>query len=280
MIVERLSVYPVTGTRALDEKIVTLGPSGFLGDRAYVVYDPETHQRLSNKPGECPELMRIQTYRGSLRPVLFFHNEQGERTDSYDLSDLHVYPSEGEPVTVDEFGDQTPCRDMGEVPAKILSNFLGRTVRLALKSGDWLQGKDGLIAPAARKNRPVHLITRASMDALAGQLRPNEDAARRFRPNVVIGGKVGEPDIEQTWRHIQVGSAVLRVIEPTVRCLVTGQDPLSGIRLNDVPRLFPEFPQMDVGGDRSKPTKGIYAVLDSPVQRVEINVNDPIKVLE
>jgi len=66
---------------------------------------------------------------------------------------------------------------------------------------------------------PVHLLVRATLDACAA-VRPDVDwDVRRFRPNLVVD--LDAPAwAEQAWvgRRLEVGSAVLEVTGPMVRC--------------------------------------------------------------
>lgn len=66
---------------------------------------------------------------------------------------------------------------------------------------------------------PIHLISRSTLDACAAA-RPELDwDVRRFRPNLVLDLAV-EPWEEQAWvgRDLALGTAVLRVTMPMVRC--------------------------------------------------------------
>jgi len=66
---------------------------------------------------------------------------------------------------------------------------------------------------------PVHLVTTATLAALA-ERRPDLDwDARRFRPNLVVANE-GEPFAEQGWvgGRLGVGEVVLEVRQATVRC--------------------------------------------------------------
>ena len=68
---------------------------------------------------------------------------------------------------------------------------------------------------------PVHLLTRSSLDWLAGQ-RPRDGVdRRRFRPNVLIdANETGL--VEDGWvgRELEVGDAILSVSARVVRCVM------------------------------------------------------------
>ena len=66
---------------------------------------------------------------------------------------------------------------------------------------------------------PIHLVTSASLDWLRARLPGSRVDERRFRPNLVIASEWSE----QSWlgKTLHIGSAKLRVSEPTERCGMT-----------------------------------------------------------
>jgi uncharacterized protein len=68
---------------------------------------------------------------------------------------------------------------------------------------------------------PVHLLSVASLTSLAGQNGPYD--VRRFRPNVLVDVDESEAEFpEAAWvgADVRIGSALLRVTIPTIRCVV------------------------------------------------------------
>lgn len=68
---------------------------------------------------------------------------------------------------------------------------------------------------------PIHLMSSVSLKSIAAQDDP--DDVRRFRPNIVVD--VAKPDSEYpeaAWvgGDVRIGSAVMRVTIPTIRCVV------------------------------------------------------------
>jgi len=266
MHVESLTTYPITGAQGYEEVLATFGPSGLLGDRSYVLYDPESASRVSSKPNQSPELMRIKPHRGDRRPILDFHDAHGIKTATIDMQDFLVdgvhFGGRGD-VVVTEFGQETPCIDVGDELAEVFSTFLKKDVRLAEKTAAWNAGELGLLAPAERKTAPYHIVSRASVLYLSDRLgKPDEDLTRRFRPNIVIAGEELEPFDELNWRALRVGDMTLRIVRPTPRCPVPGLDPDTGFNRKDVPKLYGELEKLL--NNRGVPTAvfGVYAVLD------------------
>jgi uncharacterized protein len=112
-----------------------------------------------------------------------------------------------------------------------ISSFLGfeAALRPHVPHGEAAAGR---IAPRYRR-ADILLTTTASMRRLADLLgAPEEVDDRRFRPNIVVDtdtGLSGFVELEWVGREIRIGEAVIRVVEPCVRCPFTtlAQDGLS-----------------------------------------------------
>jgi len=71
---------------------------------------------------------------------------------------------------------------------------------------------------------PVHLLTTASLRALAAKTPGSRFDVRRFRPNVLVeptGGAEGLVEIGWNGRALRVGDAVLSIAMPAMRCSMT-----------------------------------------------------------
>jgi len=69
---------------------------------------------------------------------------------------------------------------------------------------------------------PVHVLTKTSLSTIGAEVGENLDV-RRFRPNVLLAldnPDDGLPESHWTGGHLTVGSAVLNVAMPTVRCVM------------------------------------------------------------
>jgi uncharacterized protein YcbX len=88
--------------------------------------------------------------------------------------------------------------------------------------------------PAQVQGEPVTLAASASFARFSEEAGCEVDR-RRFRMLFEIDGC--EPHEEDGWlgRRVRVGEAVVRVVEPVERCVVTTRDPDTGER--DVPTL-------------------------------------------
>jgi hypothetical protein len=73
---------------------------------------------------------------------------------------------------------------------------------------------------------PLHLLTTASLAALAARNPTSRFDQRRFRPNFLIepeGGRTGFVELDWCGRTITVGGASIKVEYPTMRCSMTAQ---------------------------------------------------------
>jgi len=88
----------------------------------------------------------------------------------------------------------------------------------------------------ALDRNPVSIVSTASVEELGRHLEPGGDVdARRFRMLVEVAG--ARPHEEDEWldRDVRIGEAVVRVNALDARCVITTQDPDTGLR--DIPTL-------------------------------------------
>jgi uncharacterized protein len=74
---------------------------------------------------------------------------------------------------------------------------------------------------------PIVLTTTASLNELNSHLEcPVE--MRRFRPNIVL--ETETPWVEDTWKQLRIAGGHFRITKPCARCVMTTQDPDTGIQ--------------------------------------------------
>lgn len=72
---------------------------------------------------------------------------------------------------------------------------------------------------------PVHLVTEASLATIADALGEADVDARRFRPNIVLGGApTGLPEASWAGADGTIGTAQVHFVMPTVRCVVPSRE--------------------------------------------------------
>ena len=189
--------YPVKSMQGLPTTSLRIGPTGIAGDRHRAVIDTATERVMSAK--RTADLLLARA------------------TD-----DAIVLP-DGTVVDID-----SPNRD------QVLSAWLGRDVTVRTAPGTEHLSYEMTFDPPDDDAEyyeipipegtfldlsPVHLLTTATLEGCAAQ-RPDLDwDLRRFRPNLLIAMD-GAPFVEDEWagRRLEIGTAVLAVTQPTVRC--------------------------------------------------------------
>ncbi len=121
----------------------------------------------------------------------------------------------------------------------------------------------------------VHVITTATLDALARQHPSGTMDPRRFRPNLVVRMDDAPPFVENTWQGrtmIVADQAEIQIITPTPRCAVPTlaqgadlpDDPAvlrTAARLNRIP-IFDGAPLTCVGAYGTVHRQGPLRVVD------------------
>ncbi len=175
--------YPVKSMDGgrLDAAAVT--PRGIPGDRAWALVDRATGKPLSGKRHAKLMLCRARYL--------------GEPTATA------VPPAE---MTLP---DGTSLRTDAPEAARVLSLFLGVDCAPALAPGEHFD------------DRPLHLVTDASLRSLSAAYPDNFDR-RRFRPNVLVAvSGDGFPELAWVGRDVCVGAARIEVAKATKRCVMT-----------------------------------------------------------
>jgi uncharacterized protein YcbX len=211
-----LALAPVKGMRMTAPDTVELATAGPVGDREFLVVDAADDSLLLSS--RHPELLRVVPSWDAASGVLALRFPDG--------SVVEAAPAPGDPALTHNYeGRELRGRRVDGPLAAALSEHVGRSVRLLRRSAD-VTGAD---------DAPVSLMSVASLRALAPELGGDVPDARRFRMTLTVDGV--EPWAEHGWsgRELEVGAAVLRVVDPVPRCVVTTRDPDRGTR--DLPVL-------------------------------------------
>jgi uncharacterized protein len=206
--VSGLAVAPVKGMRLQAATEVELGEHGVTGDREFLVVGADDKLVLTSR---APEMMRIEPAWDRAGNVLTLAFPDGRV--------VREAPEPGAPATTRTYdGRELPG---WIVPGRIsaaLSGFLGRPVQLFKRAPEH-HGTD---------DEPVTLMSEASLQALAPELNGTAPDPRRFRMTITITGT--DAWAEHAWRgqQVAIGEALLRVIAPVPRCVVTTRNPESG----------------------------------------------------
>ncbi|MEA2298478.1 MAG: uncharacterized protein QOF77_1414 [Solirubrobacteraceae bacterium] len=215
-----LAIAPVKGMRLVGVEELEIGPSGPVGDRAFVVVEAGgEHDLVSTE--RTPELLQVTPdwdrvgagrlelrFPGGEAVAAVPRAQEAVRTRLYDGRSLSGRLVAAGPL----------CR--------ALSAHLGRGVRLMAVDG----GETGA------DDFPVTLMSRASLAAVGEALGTGEPDPRRFRMTVTVEGVPAWEEHGWPGREVAVGRELrLRVIDPVPRCVVTTRHPQEGTR--DAPVL-------------------------------------------
>jgi uncharacterized protein YcbX len=255
MHIESLRVHPLTGGRGNDMNSSAITYGGLSLDRLHVAYDPETHKRISSKPGQAPKLHRI--YANPMAGNLWLTREHG----TPELVHATLNSPDTIETTVLEFEEETPCIDLGDSVSEQLSEFLGKSVRLALKTAEWRNGEGDTIPPEERKNAPLHILSTSTVVELVKKTGYDSDVIiARLRPNIVINNGRENPHEEQEWSGLSLAEgAEINIHRSTPRCPVPGQHELTGdadTSVDSITRTYKDMPRFE---DTRLPAVGVYA---------------------
>ena len=168
----------------------------------------------------------------------------------------------GDDVTTVMWGRDVPGHVVDGPWSDAVSEFVGQPVRL-IRSEEPGQGNDSYA---------VSMVSLASVQELSAQAGLDQPLdSRRFRMLVEIDGVAAHEEDRWIGCSVEVGGAVVRVVRPDPRCVVTEQDPDTGIRDFDTRKAIRAYrPSSDGDADM-----GVYADV---VQPGPVAVGDPVSV--
>lgn len=209
-VVSRVSMTPVKGTALHHPTSLELTRNGVEDNRRFHLVDGR--HRLFNGKQHGPLVRLTARYDGRRRHLSL--EIPGREPVEGPTNGL------GEPVTTNFYGREVPGRLVAGPWSAALSEFVGAPVHLVATDtpGD------------AVDVHPVTLISSATIERLRSVTPGGERLDhRRFRMLVEVDGC--EAHEEDTWagRRIRLGGATVRVVGPVPRCVVTNENPDSGV---------------------------------------------------
>lgn len=212
--VVRINTTAVKGTALSPSDRVVLGPAGVHANRRFHFVDARGAMVNGKRVGE---LVRIRSDYDADANVLSLTFPDGRRV-------RERVTSGGETLTTDFYGRPVPGTVVDGPWASAVSEFAGAALRLVhIAAG--VTGADV---------HPVTIISQATMEHVRRHADgPEARWEDRFRMMFEIDGI--EPYEEDTWaeRAVAIGEAVVRVVGPVPRCVVTTHDPGTGVRSFD-----------------------------------------------
>jgi uncharacterized protein len=225
--IKDLYVYPVKSCKGVRVDETTLSPTGFLGDRNWMVVNKHgvfVSQR------EQPRLALVEPKLADDRLIL---NASGmpELVMSREAKD-------GERTEVELFGEKIPALAAGHAASSWFSRYLGGDYRVVTCDPEFLR-KGGVQYPSRDEaptsfvdNYGILVISEASHEDLNRRLVSGVPM-NRFRPNIVVEGV--DPYGEDYFASASTTDVTLRFIDICYRCNLTtvdqekaefGQEPL------------------------------------------------------
>jgi uncharacterized protein YcbX len=206
--VSQLAIAPVKGMRLQRSAEIQLGHHGVTGDREFLIVDDDGKLLLT---GRNPGLLRIEPSWEPARNLLALRFPDG--------SVVQDAPEPGTAAVTRMYdGREIPGQVISGPLSAALSRYLGRDVHLFKRAADH-HGSD---------DRPVTLMSEASLRALAAEFSGTAPDPRRFRMTITVAG--ADPWAEHSWsgQQVTIGDISLRVLAPVPRCVVTTRNPESG----------------------------------------------------
>lgn len=211
--VDALYIHPVKGCAAQPvESLSFREDGGAEGDRGWAIVDERFEVTWQ---GAHPRLAHVRPTLASTALLL-------QAPDSVLLAVAHGAPLAPAQVSIwnerERRADVFSCDDAGDAVARWLRQVTGAPLRL-VRLGEAARRRDTL--------EPLHLVTRASADAVDSHLAteglPAADV-RRYRPNVVLRGTLPAFEEEHV-RRLDGARVQIELTGPCVRCVVPNVDP-------------------------------------------------------
>ena len=214
-----LHTYPIKGCAGTARTVAQVERRGLALDRAWMVVDSEG-QFMTQR--EIPRL--------SLVTPTVDGDQLNVTIASVGATNVPLKRVERSLRTVTVWRDSCLAVDEGDVVADLLSEHLGRAVRLVRMAERHVRDVPGSDAETGFADAfPLLVISEASLADLnarivdrGGQAVPME----RFRPNIVVNSC--EAYAEDSWGEVQVGDVSFAMAGPCERCTVTTIDQSTG----------------------------------------------------
>jgi uncharacterized protein YcbX len=253
--VTRISITPVKSMRLHHPERARLETFGVLENRRFYVADP-IGRLWNNKRFGPLQLIRAEWDPATERLSLLFPDGTVLEGDATSVDG---------PVETDFWGRKGTGRTVAGPFSDALSDYVGIPVVLVRADAPGM----------ASDSAPVSLYSVASAEEIDRQARhavPHD--RRRWRMLLEVDGCAPHEEDQWIGCRVQLGQTVIRVISPVGRCVITTQDPETGLPDFDTLRTIKEY--RGVRGEKSLDF-GVYADVETPG---DVAVGDRVEVLE
>jgi uncharacterized protein YcbX len=252
--VTRISIAPVKGLGLVHPEEIEIGARGVAGNRRFWLVD-EDGRLFNNK--RCGPLVRIRPEWDEQSRALALTLPDGERVEG-----------------VVELGDPVEAELWGHVPSsrRVVGPWEAAISRVAGRPLTLLWAEDHATDRGFRGG-DISLVSLASLERLGeegGAAGPVD--GRRFRMLLEIDGVGANQEDEWLGTQVQVGEAVLLLNGDVGRCVVTSQNPDTGITDFDTLGTLARYRREG----RNEPLPlGVYGAVAVPGR---VRVGDPVRL--
>ena len=227
--------YPLKSARGFASDSASLDRFGLMGDRRYMLVDPEGRFVTARR---VPRLSLVEAHPTPLGLIIRLP----------DGDERHVQPNPTSPPRlVEVWGDTVEARHVSPSVDAWMSGWLERPVSLVYMPETTYRRVDERFA---RREDTVSfadgfsllLISQGSLDALNRHLE-KPVGMDRFRPNLVVDGCA--PFAEDQWRQIRIGECTFEIVKPCGRCVMVNVDPETGETCREPLRTLSTFRARD-----------------------------------
>ncbi len=221
MYVQSLHTYPVKSFGGTSASMVEVTPTGFAFDRQWMVVEAQSHIFVSQR--KDPALARFTAY-----------VKAGNLIIRYDDATVVQNPLNSSSCTTFPVQVHSTWQlgvDQGDHVAKILSEIIGRPVRLVKKAPIFDRSsleRTGLIEVAFADGFPILLTSVDSLNELNSRLETPIPMSR-FRPNIVLAD-LGVAFVEDFFGDFRLGDVKMQGRTRCTRCAITTTDQTTGAR--------------------------------------------------
>ncbi|KAH8833021.1 hypothetical protein DL96DRAFT_1705054 [Flagelloscypha sp. PMI_526] len=300
--IDRVMVHPIKSCMACDVQEAKYDRGGFDLDRKWMVYDVEKKKQVSARDNRGIKLVQVKTtiVRDSNSPSGGVLRISFPADPSCEDFDIHLYPTLPQKESFEVIKDislfnwslsgwvvpsATPTKS-GRTPSEIFTAYLGREVRLVLRS----QHSEKSIAffkDVPKESALVNSFADVSQGMLISNTSLNECsriaggpplAIERYRPNLFVRG-VDTAFGEDDWLEIEIGPArfPFHVPNRTPRCMFPSVDPETGKRDG----IFPHRSLLKTRRvDKMNPNRYCLGVYLVPRGEGIVRVGDKIRVIK
>ena len=278
MFVKSLHIYPVKSLGGLSLDEVELEARGPKNDRRFMIVhaDGEREGKFVTQRYKGAEKLAIvrPSFHGSVLNLAF---PDGQSCD--------VIPPEPEAEILIRklFSHDMEVQDCGEGAARVLSDFLGISVRLMYqpdfvnrqadpkfaKHGDTTSLADGF---------SLLVTNQRSLEELNKHIAPEKQVnMARFRPNIILDGL--EPFEEESVKSLRIGDVELEMVKPCTRCQVPNVNQETGEVANDEPGAT--LRKLRFGSDKEMGLTGMFFGMNAQPRKLgRLSVGDEVEILE